>query len=156
MINIDWSAVGSIGTALAVLVAAWQVRKNTQQAKTDFEDDLSREYRELARSIPVKAHLGQELEDDEFEEAYPSLYRYIDLSNEQVFLRMNGRISKATWRNWADGIKSNLHRPAFADAWKRVKKGASGSFDELRSLEQSGFSDDPHKWVPLRKRVWHC
>jgi len=69
--NIDWGAVGSIGTALAVLVAAWQVRRNTQQARTDFEDDLSREYRELARSIPVKAHLGQELEDEEFEEAYP-------------------------------------------------------------------------------------
>lgn len=146
MMNIDWAAVGSIGTALAVLVAAWQVRKNTQQAKTDFEDDSSREYRELARSIPVKAHLGQELEKEEFKAAYPSLYQYIDLTNEQVFLRMNGRISKATWVNWASGIKSNLSRPAFAEAWKRIKVGASGSFQELRRLEKSKFLDDPHKW----------
>jgi|GEM_PF-5610501 len=40
--NVDWSAIGSVGTAVAVLVAAWQVRKNTQHARTDFEDDLSR------------------------------------------------------------------------------------------------------------------
>src|SRR5271169_107404 len=64
--NIDWSAIGSVGTAVAVLVAAWHVRKSTQQARTDFEDDLSREYRELARCIPVKAHLGQELGEEEF------------------------------------------------------------------------------------------
>lgn len=51
---------------MAVLVAAWQLRRNTQQATTDFEDDLAREYRELARGIPVDAHLGGKLTDDEF------------------------------------------------------------------------------------------
>jgi len=86
--NIDWSAIGSIGTAVAVLVAACQVRKSTQQARTNFEDDLSREYRELARCIPVKAHLGQDLGEEEFEQAFPRLYQYIDLTNEQIFLRM--------------------------------------------------------------------
>jgi hypothetical protein len=153
--NIDWSAIGSIGTAVAVLVAAWQVCKSTQQARTDFEDDLSREYRELARCIPVKAHLGQELGEEEFEQVFPRLYQYIDLTNEQIFLRMNGRISKATWLNWRDGIKSNLGRPAFTQAWARIKKGSNGSFAELRNLEASGFSTDPRKWVPAWKRLWH-
>ncbi len=100
--SIKMSAIGSIGTAVAVLVAAWQVRKSTQQARTDFEDDLSREYRELARSIPVKAHLGQELGEEELEQAFPNLYQYIDLTNEQIFLRMNGRTSKTTRLNWED------------------------------------------------------
>ena len=68
--SIKMSAIGSIGTAVAVLVAAWQVRKSTQQARTDSEDDLSREYRELARSFPVKAHLGQELGEEELEQAF--------------------------------------------------------------------------------------
>lgn len=153
--NIDWSAMGSIGTTVAVLVAAWQVRKGTQQARTDFEDDLSREYREVARCIPVKAHLGQELGEEEFERAFPRLYQYIDLTNEQIFLRMNGRISKATWLNWGDGIKSNLGRPAFTQAWARIKKGSSGSFAELRRLEASGFSNDPRRWIPAWKRLWH-
>lgn len=153
--NVDWSAIGSVGTAVAVFVAAWQVRKSTQQARTDFEDDLSREYREVARCIPVKAHLGQDLGDEEFERAFPSLYQYVDLTNEQIFLRMNGRISKATWFNWVDGMKSNLDRPAFSQAWARIKDGSQGSFSELRRLEQRRFKDDPRKWIPAWKRLWH-
>src|SRR2546426_7859574 len=119
--GIDWSAVGSIATAVAVLVAAWQVHRGTTQARITFEDELSREYRELARGIPVSAYLGDELTPEELESAFSSLHRYFDLTNEQIFLRMNGRISKATWRNWRDGIESNLKRPAFAHGWVRVK-----------------------------------
>jgi hypothetical protein len=149
--EIDWTSVGGIATAIAVLVAAWQLRRGTAQARIDFEDDLSREYRDLARSIPVKAFLGSELSEKEFKEAFPSLYRYVDLSNEQVFLRMNGRISRATWISWRDGIRSNLQRPAFAEAWFRVKEGSKGSFEELRKIEKENFLGDPRRWVPLRK-----
>jgi hypothetical protein len=149
---IDWTSVGSIATAIAVLIAAWQLRRGTVQARTDFEDDLSREYRELARSIPVNALLGRELPEPEFEEALPALYRYVDLSNEQVFLRMQGRICRATWNNWLDGIRSNFERPAFAMAWSRVKTNAKGSFSELRKLEDGQFKEDPRRWVPIRKR----
>lgn len=150
--KVDWSAIGSIGTAIAVLIAAWQVRKNTQQARTDFEDDLSREYRELTRAIPVDAHLGTELSEDDFKRAFPHLFQYIDLSNEQVFLRMNGRVSHATWHSWSDGIKSNLSKPSFAKAWAEVKAKAKPSFQELRTLEESDFSSDPRRWLPWRYR----
>jgi hypothetical protein len=134
-------------------VAAWQLRRGTSQARTNFEDDLSREYRELARGIPVKVHLGEELTPDEFEQAFSSLYQYFDLTNEQIFLRMNGRISKTTWLNWREGIESNLGRTAFAQAWARVKKGTTVGFNELTQLEASSFSDDPREWVPAWKRV---
>ena len=149
----DWTVVGSIATALAVLVAACQVYRGTLQVRTNFEDELSREYRELARCIPVKAHLGDLLSPDEFDQAFPSLYQYIDLTNEQIFLRMNDRISRATWLNWQDGIKSNLGRPTFAQAWALIKKDATESFTELRKLEVNGFSDDPRKWVAAWKRL---
>jgi len=150
----DWTAVASIATALAVFVAAWQLHRGTLQGRTNFEDELSREYRELARSIPVRAHLGEDLAPEDFEDAFQRLYQYIDLTNEQVFLRMNGRISGATWLNWRDGIQTNLGRPAFAQAWAWIKEGATGSFTELRRLEASGFLDDPRKWVPVWKRMW--
>jgi hypothetical protein len=71
-------------------------------------------------------------------------------------LRMNGRISMATWLNWRDGIQSNLGRPAFARVWDRIKKGTTGSFTELRRLEASGFSDDPREWISVSKRLLHC
>jgi hypothetical protein len=151
--GIDWASVGSIATAVAVFLAAWQLRRGTVQARTDFEDDLSREYRELARSIPPIAHLDQDLGQPEFAEAFPVLFQYIDLSNEQAFLRMNGRISKVTWINWRDGIQSNLQRRAFRQAWEQIKAG-SDNFSELRRLEQSGFAEDPWCWQPWHSRLW--
>jgi len=143
MTYFDWTAIGSMATAGAVLIAAWQLRRATSQARTNLEDDFSREYRTVVRSIPVKALLGDELEEEEFEEAFVGLYQYIDLTNEQVFLRMHGRISKTTWINWCDGIKTNLNRPAFAKAWGRIKVRSNESFTELRELESTGFSADP-------------
>ena len=153
--NIDWSVIGSLGTAAAVFIAAWQVRKNTQQARIDFEDDLSRETVSWLECIPVKIFLGEELGEMEFEQSFPRLYQYIDLSNEQIFLRMNGRISKATWINWVDGMKSNLNRTAFSQAWARIKEGSHGSFAELKRLEESEFKNDPRSWIPIWKRLWH-
>jgi hypothetical protein len=150
--SLDWSAVGSIGTAVAVLIAAWQVRKSTQQAQTDFEDDLAREYRELTRSMPVEALLGAELSDEQFDAAFSSLYRYLDLSNQQTFLRMTGRVRRSTWSDWCEGIQSNLSRPAFERAWQSVKR-RSTNFHELRRLESSSFADDPRRWFDWKQRV---
>src|SRR5689334_14822102 len=117
---LDWPAIGSISTALAVLIGAWQVRRGRQEAVTDFEDDLSREYRELSRMIPVNVQLGGQVDDESFKELFSALYQYIDLSNQQVFLRMSGRITKNTWEQWADGIRSTMKQPAFSRAWLEI------------------------------------
>lgn len=150
--GVDWSVLGSVGTTLAVLIAAWQVRSSTQQARTAFEDELSREYRELARRIPIDALLGETIADEEFDRVFPALYQYLDLTNEQIFLRMNGRIRSSTWRDWRDGIQSNLTRPAFAKAWDMVKS-RSGNFDELRRLEGEDFTGDPREWLSFGERL---
>jgi len=140
-------SIASFATAAAVFVAAWQLWLTRAQSRVGFEDGLSREYRDIAEGIPVKALLGEELQEAEFEEAFRRFYRYIDLSNEQIFLRMEGRISLKTWRNWAGGIESNLGRPAFRRAWKEIKDRSGGSFSELRRLESDNFASDPKKWT---------
>ena len=45
---------------------------------------------------PVKAMLGDEIEEKAYEKALDDFYHYIDLTNEQVFLRQNNRISRQT------------------------------------------------------------
>lgn len=106
-------ALGAAATGVAAIAAVCQLRASREQARTQFEDAMSREYRDLVQSIPTRALLGDELSDEEFEGAFDELYRYVDLSNEQAFLRQEGRVSKEAWENWSSGMASNFALPAF-------------------------------------------
>ena len=86
-------AIASAVTAVGVFLAFLQLRLTKQQATTSFEDTISSEYRELTTSIPTKALLGKQLSDAEHEKALDEFYHYIDLSNEQIFLRQRGRVT---------------------------------------------------------------
>jgi hypothetical protein len=76
---------------------------------------------------------------------FDELYRYFDLTNEQVSLRQRNRISEAVWREWCCGIQANLKYPCFQKAWEQIKTRSS-SFHELRRLEKCNFECDPAKW----------
>src|SRR5438876_7925640 len=132
----DWvEAIASVATAVGVFLACWQIWLTKLQARTVFEDSLAREYRDLAQRLPIGALLGETLSEAEQRNALDDFFHYIDLSNEQVFLRMKKRVSRDTWLNWRDGIRSNLSRPAFHAAWEEVRARSQGSFSELRRLE---------------------
>ena len=149
-----WLDLGaSIGTAIGVAVAAWQIWRSASQARTDFEDELVREYRGITRLIPTPAHLGKTLSDEEHLAALPAMYAYVDLANQQVFLRMNGRIRTTTWDDWAEGIQGKLVQPAFKRAWEEIRDATPGSFKELQRLEAEKFKPDPHAWMPWDKRI---
>lgn len=146
-------AFGSIATAVGVIIATVgvfgtreQIRLSREQARTQFEDDLVREYRELSRELPVEALLGEDLSNEKYRSALLTFYHYIDLSNEQIFLRQQGRVSAETWENWREGIKSNLSRPAFKRAWSEIGDRTHDIFDELRRLEKGGYEEDPFRW----------
>jgi hypothetical protein len=138
----------SIATAVGVLFAWRQIRLTTNQAASSFEDELTAQYREIASRLPVAALLGETLNDSIQQNALSDFYRYIDLTNEQIFLRQQGRVRESTWANWAQGIRSHLGRPAFASAWSDIKARAPDSFTELRRLEKERFSSDPATWHP--------
>lgn len=152
----DWAvvgsvatAIGSVGTAVAVVFAGLELRHTKQQAQSGFEDQLEREYRDIVAQLPVAALLGEELPGPLSESTLAVFYRYIDLTNRQVFLRQHDRISRSTWESWQEGIAHNLARPAFAAAWDHIKQAAHKDFDELRQLERNGFDpeDDPRGWT---------
>ncbi|MDO8437504.1 MAG: hypothetical protein Q7S69_05015 [Nitrosomonadaceae bacterium] len=128
------SALAHIATALAVGVAAFQLRAAHKQSITSFEDSLTKEYREVASNLPLKALLGESLEDREHQDHLKYFYRYFDLCNEQAFLHKVGRISDPTWKFWQDGILTNLRRPAFARAWCEIAHRANDDFSELRAI----------------------
>jgi len=145
----EWIGAGaSVCTCIGVMVAGFQLFFARRGATTAFEDLMSREYRELARRLPVKFLLGKNPSAGELdqEDTLSGFFHYVDLSNEQVFLRKSSRISEATWREWRDGIRSTLALPAFGQAWERIKTDLPGSFQELRQLEKEEFRSDPRDW----------
>lgn len=142
----EWiSALASVVAAGGVFLAYGQLKISKNIAQLEFEDGLSKEYRELASNIPTKALLGIDLTEEEFQRSFDELYRYIDLTNEQVSLRQRNRVKKEAWLNWSSGIQSNLARPSFKRAWSEIKE-KSNSFQELRRLESEDFKIDPKLW----------
>lgn len=135
------SALANIATAAAVVVAARQLVLTKNQAIVSFEDSFAKEYRELASKLPTKALLGGVLSEEEYNKHFDELYHYIDLCNEQVFLKNTGRISDSTWKFWQDGIKTNLQRPAFKRAWSEIAYKAPHDFSELRKIS----TPEPYK-----------
>ncbi|HYX71876.1 MAG TPA: hypothetical protein VE732_03840 [Nitrososphaera sp.] len=146
-----FGAISSAVTAVGVFLAWWQIKASKQLNRTQFEDSLAQQYREIIKDIPVKALLGEKLDPNELEETLKYFYRYIDLTNDQIFLRQQGRVSDETWDNWRDGIKSLMKMPAFDDAWKLIREKPTTKFDELRSLENDDYEDDPYKPKQLKK-----
>ncbi|CAI8884231.1 hypothetical protein [Pseudomonas serboccidentalis] len=139
------SAFAACVTAIGVWYARHQLKTSRDIAQLQFEDALGKEYRELAGELSKKALMGEYLSDSEYEESFDELYRYIDLTNEQISLRERGRITKEVWQNWMDGINTNMKLPAFSRAWSEIKD-RSLSFQELRRLERESFKSDPKHW----------
>jgi len=136
-------SAASAVTACGIFLAACQLWQTGRQNRARFEDEIAREYRGLLKTIPIRALLRERLTEAKFAEARVALYHYVDLSNEEVFLRQQGKVSGKTWAYWSEGIRSNLSLPAFKREWKEIRRADSRRFKELRLLEGSRFKVDP-------------
>lgn len=174
MMSVYSFAISLLGTyefyiAIGLFLTVYQLKQFEKREKTAHENELNKEYRSIVSSIPVDALLGNEVEEwqgkSNDQSRLDSIYPYIDLSNQQVFLRKRGRITKSRWKDWEEGIKAHLSQKEFQMAWERIKEeteGPSGrSFEELRCLESppQEFDTDPYYWglswwrIPMRK-IW--
>lgn len=142
-----FKAITDTATALGVGFAVWQLWLTQRLAQTSFEDGLNKEYRKLALEIPMNALLGVDIDLANSPKVREQIYNYIDLCNEQAFLRKKGRIGTTTWIEWAEGIKSNLEQPTFREVWSEIKAASPEAFKELRELENSQFKQDPKSRV---------
>lgn len=139
------SGCAAIAAAIGVWYARGQLKSSREIAQLQFEDELSKEYRALAGELPKIALMGEEMSTEDHDNCFDELYRYIDLTNEQISLRARKRVTKETWDSWREGIKSNMELPAFAKAWAEIKARSVG-FDELRRLEREKYESDPATW----------
>jgi hypothetical protein len=148
---IDWNIVGSaatafgsIVTAIGVAFGAWQMRLAKKQSQSEFEDTLVQQYRAISMELPVDILIGKEAKEDQRERVRELIYNYLDLANEQSYLRAKGRICKLTWASWSVGIETHLSRPAFSAVYDEVI--CDSSFTYLKRLVDSQFNSDPKTW----------
>jgi hypothetical protein len=142
----DWNTLASFATAILVGVGVWEIRQGSRIAQAQFEDSLDQQYRALSKEIPVDALIGSEVSSEYWDQSRELIYNYLDLCNEQVFLRQKRRVRKDTWIDWREGIRSHLGKPAFQKVWEEVKTASPDSFSFLERLELSAFEDDPARW----------
>ena len=144
--------VAGVATAIGVVFGAGQLLLSRSQATTTFEDALSVQYRQMIKPALLADLLSNlEPEPGALETVSP-YYDYFDLCNEQVFLRMQGRVRRRTWCEWRQGIEANLGRGAIKSAWV-LAYDKLDEFDELRLLHDSRYERDPRKWNPLWRRI---
>lgn len=145
---VNWfNLIVSIATPFSVLILAYQLRQRKKQFTTEFEDHLTDRYRDIIYQTPTEALLrNTDADTDEYAGELKDYYRYIDLTNEEIFLRQEGRVSKSTWENWKAGIETHLDRPDFENAWEELQARAPNSFNELRNFEGDCLPDNPRYW----------
>ena len=149
--QIDWNVVSSVATAIASLATAlgvcfgaWQIKVGKDQAQATFEDSLDQQYRTLSMELPVNVLIGEPVQDNDRNKVRELIFNYLDLANEQVYLRAKGRISKDTWVSWSAGIKLHITKPAFEEVYNEIKENCD--FTYLNRLVEGDFSTDPKKW----------
>ena len=96
--------------------------------------------------IPVNALIGKSVADESKQAVREQIYNYLDLCNEQVYLRKKKRICYSRWVDWCAGVKENLEKPAFREVWEEIKKESPQTFSFLTQLEVQSFKCDPAKW----------
>lgn len=144
-------------TAFGVFFAAWALFLQRGQERTQFEDSIVQQYRELMKpELLANASVSGFLDDlpESERKRLRQIYLYLDLCNEQVFLRAIGRVSRSTWKvQWSQGIGANLRGDtAIAAAWRLIKENTD-DFHELRAFEWNDWRD-PRYWEPLWRRTF--
>lgn len=155
------------GLPVSGFFLAYQLWQRRKQFTTEFEDKLTDEYRDIVYELPVSELAPEKTnndeskplqrtgrwKDDENEGDLKDYHRYFDHTNQQIFLRINGRVSKSTWEDWSEGIETHMKNPNFRCAWTEIRERDNTTFTELNKLcpsgespENWGLDQDPRRW----------
>jgi hypothetical protein len=143
------SFIKQFGTPISALVLAYQIWQRKRQFTTEFEDSLTDEYRDIVYEIPIEERLSNgESDGKDSDHDIKDYYKYFDLTNQQIFLRKEGRVSKSTWESWREGIESNMQKESFDSAWEEInKKSDSKDLESLKRFLDNKTGGDPRLWL---------
>lgn len=151
-------SIAGVATSIGVVVAAVELGLARRNAKAQFEMTFATRYQaisdELGLDIVLNADDTVDLDDRRLE----VFYRYFELCEEECYYRERGRITRATWCAWWEGMALHLVNPAFANALEILQRRAGSALApnqrrrqrfaySQRALERAGAgrSYDPRR-----------
>jgi hypothetical protein len=124
----DWIALGSaVATFLGVLVAIgaiiYQGRKITHQLVLQNFSEYTKRYQEIILKFPEDINEPTfKLEGrSDYNTTMRALRAYFDLSYEEWYLNKRGFVDEGIWAVWEGGMKTALDKPAFRQAWHKIR-----------------------------------
>ncbi len=109
-------SVGDMLALLTLVVAATtgfvQIRQIYKQMRLASLADYTKRYQDILLSLPstyfTESFSFDRLSDEEREDIPKRMRVYFDLCSEEYFLHREGYIPAAVWKEWEQGILSNL------------------------------------------------
>ncbi|GAA1866460.1 hypothetical protein GCM10009772_47340 [Pseudonocardia alni subsp. carboxydivorans] len=151
--------VGTIATAVGVLLAVLSLRAARLQRRRQFETIYVQRYWTLMDGLTADALAGRRTDTVSPQDEKAAL-AYLRLSEDQLELRREGWISHETWEIWSAGIKAQLDRRwPFDVVWQKVAEanrdaGPDAEYQLLRKFMNDAV--DPHTALPRRVRFWRA
>lgn len=143
---IKYASLAPYVTAFGVIIAFVQIFRSNTQQRVIFEGSINKEYRDIIQRIPYKALINEDIGLVEIDAVNNEIYNYMDLCNEQVYLRISNRVCKKTWNNWQEGMRTNFELKTFNDTLTEVFEKLPSNFNELQRVKALDFSTDPKQW----------
>ena len=133
-------------TAIAILFAGWQLLFHSRAMHRELEMAyVSRYWRLMDDRSPTFVLTREAGAEDEV-----VIFRYLDLCEDEIELRMLGRVTDGTWGFWAKAMHQQASVPAYQAVLDRAPLD---QFVCLRRLLADGPVHDPMSQGWLRRRL---
>jgi hypothetical protein len=132
-------------TCLAIFVAIWQLLFHARQMHRDLEMHFVDQYWQIMAKASTEWRMTYLLESPKSPEDKRIVHEYLQLCEDEIDLRANGRVTDSTWSLWASAIASMASIPHFADS---IEKAPKIMYPRLRVMMGS---PNPGTFDPLNK-----
>ncbi len=119
----DWITLA--GVAIAAFALGWQMRALRRQLVLQTYSDYTKRYQEIILHFPEDINqadfdLSSRNEDDR-SSVMRYMRAYFDLCYEEHDLSKKKLIAREIWQSWLGGMQFALSKPAFRQAWERIR-----------------------------------
>ena len=136
-------------TCLAILLAVWQLLFHARQMHRDMEMHFVEQYWQILSKATTEWRLTYLLEAPTSAEDKRVVHEYLQLCEDEIDLRANGRVTDSTWFLWASAINTVASIEHFDET---IRDAPELMYPRLRVMMQS---PDPSGHDPLGKnKIW--